>query len=104
METVSALKQDGATVALPSSMRSSPGETVKIHGRDLNLWYGTMHALREIRMEIRAHEITALIGPSGCGKSSFLRCLNRMNELIPGARLRGEVLLDAANIYARSVD
>jgi phosphate transport system ATP-binding protein len=104
METASALEDAGATAALPSSIPSSLGEAVKIEVRDLNLWYGAMHALRGIRMEILAHEITALIGPSGCGKSSFLRCLNRMNELIPGARLRGEVLLDGEDIYARYVD
>ena len=66
----------------------------KIVVRDLDLHYGTQHALQSVSIELFPHEITALIGPSGCGKSSFLRCLNRMNDLIPAARIRGSVLLD----------
>ena len=59
---------------------------------------------KNVNLNIREHQITALIGPSGCGKSTFLRTLNRMNDIIPGARIEGEVLLDKQNIYERSVD
>ena len=75
-----------------------------IEVKDLNLWYGTHHALHGVSMNIPAHEITALIGPSGCGKSTFLKTLNRMNDLVPGIRIEGEVNYGGENIYAPSVD
>jgi len=78
---------------------------------NLNLWYGDptgksegTHALKNICMEIREKEITALIGPSGCGKSTCLRTLNRMNDLIEGVRITGNILLDGENIYDPKVD
>ncbi|BAD39731.1 phosphate ABC transporter ATP-binding protein [Symbiobacterium thermophilum IAM 14863] len=70
----------------------------------MDLYYGSYRALRSISLEIPANRVTALIGPSGCGKSSFLRCLNRMNDLIPGARVEGTITLDGADIYAPGVD
>jgi phosphate transport system ATP-binding protein len=72
--------------------------------RALNLWYGRFHALRDITLDVPARRITALIGPSGCGKSSLLRCLNRMNDLIPEARIHGQVLFEGTDIYAPGVD
>jgi len=77
-------------------------ETFEING--LNLYYGDFQALRNIDLQIKRHEITALIGPSGCGKSTFLRTLNRMNDLIPIARVEGEVLYDGQNIYEKDYD
>ncbi|MBI4284415.1 MAG: phosphate ABC transporter ATP-binding protein [Chloroflexi bacterium] len=71
---------------------------------NLDLWYGNFQALRHISMVIPHRRITAIIGPSGCGKSSLLRCFNRMNDLIPGARVKGEVLFDGRNVYASDVD
>jgi phosphate transport system ATP-binding protein len=71
---------------------------------DLDFYYGTFRALHNIDMEIAERKITALIGPSGCGKSTFLRCLNRMNDTIPEARVEGNVFLDGGNIYAPEVD
>lgn len=82
---------------------SEPG-TVKIQVRDLNLYYGSFHALKGINLDIYANRITAVIGPSGCGKSTFLRCLNRMNDLIESVRVEGQVLLDGVNIYENTVD
>ncbi|MBM3151213.1 MAG: phosphate ABC transporter ATP-binding protein [Chloroflexi bacterium] len=67
--------------------------------RNLNFFYGPSKALSGIDMEIAARQVTALIGPSGCGKSTFLRCLNRMNDPIPGARVEGRVLLEGRDIY-----
>lgn len=72
--------------------------------RNLGLWYGTFQALRDISLSIRRNQITAIIGPSGCGKSSYLRCFNRMNELIPGARVEGQVLFHGQDMYAADVD
>jgi phosphate transport system ATP-binding protein len=68
--------------------------------RDLNFYYGPKLALSNITMEILPRKVTALIGPSGCGKSTFLRCLNRMNDPIPGARVDGQILLEGRDIYA----
>ena len=76
----------------------------KIIVRDLNFYYGLFKALSAVSIEIQAREITALIGPSGCGKSTFLRCLNRMNDTIPGVLVEGEILLDGENIYQDGMD
>ena len=70
----------------------------------VNLYYGHFCALREVSLEIPARSITALIGPSGCGKSSFLRLFNRMNDLIPGARVEGRVSMDGVDIYSPDID
>lgn len=72
---------------------------VRMQIKDLSLWYGQFQALKNIDMEIAENRITALIGPSGCGKSTLLRTLNRMNDIIDGVRISGDVLLDGKNIY-----
>jgi len=87
-----------------TEIKSMETPSVKVSIRDLNLYYGSHHALKNVTIDLGANQITALIGPSGCGKSSFLRCLNRMNDLIEGARVKGEVMLDGVNIYDRGVD
>ncbi len=71
---------------------------------DLSAFYGSFKAVSDVSMEIRANKVTALIGPSGCGKSTFIRCLNRMHEVIPGARAEGCVRLGGQDIYARNTD
>ncbi len=76
----------------------------KISVKNLNLYYGSFHALKNINMEIREKAITAMIGPSGCGKSTLLRVFNRMNDTIDGVRVDGEVLIDDQNIYESHVD
>ena len=76
----------------------------KFSVKNLDLFYGTKQALNRVSLKIPKGQVTALIGPSGCGKSSFLRCLNRMNDLNPIARVSGSVLLDGSNIYDSSVD
>lgn len=72
--------------------------------RDLNLWYGENHALKDINIAIPAQSITALIGPSGCGKSTFLKTLNRMNDLVAGVKISGEVRYNGSDIFDRAVD
>ncbi len=74
------------------------------HVQDLDFYYGSFKALIQINMDILPQKVTALIGPSGCGKSTFLRCLNRMNDTIPGTRMTGEILLEGQDIYAPEVD
>lgn len=76
----------------------------KISSRNLNLYYGENHALKDINMDLYENKITALIGPSGCGKSTYLKTLNRMNDLVPNVRIEGSVLLDGENIYDPQVD
>jgi len=76
----------------------------KIRTVNLSVWYGNLQAVKNITMDIYDRSITAIIGPSGCGKSSFLRALNRMVEIIDGAKVEGEVYLDGKNIYGPDVD
>ncbi|KWW97733.1 phosphate ABC transporter ATP-binding protein [Carbonactinospora thermoautotrophica] len=71
---------------------------------DLSVWYGDYQAVRDVTLQIGRCQITALIGPSGCGKSTVLRCFNRMNDLIPGARVDGKILFDGEDLYADYVD
>lgn len=78
--------------------------TYKFHVGHLDFYYGQFQALKDINIDVRQREITALIGPSGCGKSTFLRCLNRMNDTIPDTRMEGDVLLDGSDIYAEEID
>ena len=75
-----------------------------IETKNLNFWYGDFHALKDIDMEIEQNSVTAFIGPSGCGKSTYLCLFNRMNDLIAGTKLQGEVLIGGENIYDKSVD
>ena len=75
----------------------------KIEAKNVDFHYGDFHALKGISMDIPQNKVVAFIGPSGCGKSTFLRLFNRMNDLIPGARLSGEILIDGKNIYAPEV-
>ena len=76
----------------------------RIDVKDLNVYYGDFLAVEDVSINIEAKSVTAFIGPSGCGKSTFLRTLNRMHEVIPGARVEGEVLLDGDNLYGPGVD
>ncbi|WP_309070083.1 phosphate ABC transporter ATP-binding protein PstB [Arthrobacter sp.] len=76
----------------------------RIDVKDLNVYYSKFLAVEDVNISIEARSVTAFIGPSGCGKSTFLRTLNRMHEVIPGARVEGEVLLDGDNLYDSAVD
>ncbi|KYH31698.1 phosphate ABC transporter ATP-binding protein PstB [Neomoorella mulderi] len=71
---------------------------------DFSAWYGQTQAVKNVTLPVYASQVTAIIGPSGCGKSTFIRCLNRLHEVIPGTRTRGRVLLDGQNIYDDKVD
>ncbi len=76
----------------------------RIDVKDLDIYYGDFHAVADVSMSIAARSVTAFIGPSGCGKSTFLRTLNRMHEVIPGARVRGQVSIDGKDLYGSGVD
>ena len=101
----------GEAKGLPLETRGSftheavrPAEDPVVTVEGLNMYYGSFKALSDVSMNIRRHHVTALIGPSGCGKSTFIRSLNRMHEIVPGARVEGKVLLEGEDIYAPDVD
>lgn len=75
-----------------------------LRSEDINVWFGDRHVLKDVNLEFPENQVTALIGPSGCGKSTFIRTLNRMHELIPGAGLAGKVYLNDEDIYGANVD
>jgi phosphate transport system ATP-binding protein len=82
----------------------NPEAQTKIQVRNVNFYYGAKQALFDVSLPIREHQVTALIGPSGCGKTTFLRTLNRMNDLIPGTRTEGEAIFEGENIYSKATD
>ncbi len=88
--------------AVPAANRDGTGTIVAL--RNLNVHYGAFHAVSDVSFDVPANNITALIGPSGCGKSTVLRCINRMNDLIPTARVEGQILYHRADINAKQVD
>jgi phosphate transport system ATP-binding protein len=90
--------------AVSNEREMSQHNQVKLKTEQLNLYYGSFQALRDITLEVPEKTITAIIGPSGCGKSSLLRIFNRMNDLITNARVEGHVELDGISIYGESVD
>jgi phosphate transport system ATP-binding protein len=83
---------------------SGEGLTLGMKIQDLSAFYGSFNALTDVSIDIRANKVTALIGPSGCGKSTFIRCLNRLHEVVPGARAEGHVMLGEQDIYAKTSD
>ncbi|MDR6624664.1 phosphate transport system ATP-binding protein [Caulobacter segnis] len=90
--------------AVPPASAAAPVGEPKIKARDVKVFYGDKQALFDVNLDIPAKSVTAFIGPSGCGKSTFLRCINRMNDTIPSARVEGTIEIDGADVNARSVD
>lgn len=78
--------------------------TIKIEAKELNFWYGSKQALKDITLQCPSNKVTALIGPSGCGKSTFIRTLNRMNDVVLGTRVEGDITLDGESIFGPTVD
>lgn len=76
----------------------------KIEAKNVNFYYGQFHALKNISMSIASNEVVAFIGPSGCGKSTYLRLFNRMNDLVPGSRLEGNIEIDGKDIYGKDIN
>jgi len=95
---------ESPVVQPPDEVIIRPPGQIRLEARDLHMYYGAFHALKGISMAVPACQITALIGPSGCGKSSFLRWFNRMNDVIDGVRVEGEVLLDGEDIFRPTLD
>ena len=98
-----------ATSSRPQTAASNPMKvqaevTTKFSVRQLSAWFGAKQVLHGITLDVPARHVTAIIGPSGCGKSTFIRCLNRMHELVPTASIKGQVYLDGDDIYSEDVD
>ena len=97
----------GVEVSVPvvSARRGgADAHPIKVVNRNVNVWYGDKQALYDVSVDIPDRAVTAFIGPSGCGKSTFLRCINRMNDTIPIARVTGQIEIDGQDIYDRSLD
>ncbi len=96
------------TPAIDRDNRATVGqqfvEQPRMTCRQVNVYYGDKHAIKNVTLDIGANEVIAMIGPSGCGKSTFLRCLNRMNDTVDSCRVEGEIELDGEDIYDRSMD
>ena len=86
----------------PEGGKPSPRLTFEV--KNLSLWYGEKRAISDVTLNIASNAVTAIIGPSGCGKSTFIRCLNRMHELVPKTRMEGSVLLQGEDLYLNTVD
>lgn len=87
----------------PAAIMTNVANTA-IEAQNVDIFYGDFHAVRDVNLQIERRKITAMIGPSGCGKSTVLRCFNRMNDLIPSARIEGSIEFNGQNIYDRNVD
>ncbi len=86
-------------MTVPSATSDPVKPSHGIEAIKVNAWFGVKHVLKDIHMKIKPRQVTAIIGPSGCGKSTFIRCLNRLHEVVPGARMEGQILLDGADIW-----
>ena len=96
--------EEGYVSMDPSEYPPMSADEIAIDIRNVCLWYGTKQALFDVTMPVKKNSITALIGPSGCGKSTLLRSINRMNDLVDGCRIEGEMLFHGDNLYAPDVD
>jgi phosphate transport system ATP-binding protein len=103
MEMLEKEEEIGLAASLPLAP-APPAERVAVQARDLSVFYGNFQAVKDIDLACIANQITALIGPSGCGKSTVIRSFNRMTDLIPAARVEGQILFDDVDIYGTGVD
>jgi phosphate transport system ATP-binding protein len=103
MPSPTPISESSATPAPPETSPSAVA-TPAFEIKNLSIWYGQTPAIKNISMQIPARTVTAIIGPSGCGKSTFLRCLNRMHELVPRTRVEGEILFQGENLYRAGSD
>jgi phosphate transport system ATP-binding protein len=104
VEPVEAEEKRRSYVSAAGVRAATEAPSAIISTKDVNVYYGDYMAVRDVTFDVGRHEITALIGPSGCGKSTILRCYNRMNDLIPGARVEGSITYHGVDMYAKDVD
>jgi phosphate transport system ATP-binding protein len=102
------IKKEVSRVLVSRENRETVGEITiadpRMTCRDVNVWYGEKHAIKNVSLDIGRNEVLAMIGPSGCGKSTFIRCLNRMNDTIESCRITGQIALDGVEIYDKYID
>ncbi|MGH9694541.1 MAG: phosphate ABC transporter ATP-binding protein, partial [Bryobacteraceae bacterium] len=96
--------QSGPVLPTPTTAPVAPPTAPAFDVKDLSIWYGEKQAIKNVTIQIPAQTVTAIIGPSGCGKSTFLRCLNRMHELVPRTRVEGQILFHGEDLYRPEVD
>ena len=89
---------------IQSTREQQQQEVHKVSVRNLEAWFGTKQALKNINLDVKEKTVTAFIGPSGCGKTTLIRCLNRMHEMTSGAKAKGHVIIDGIDIYDRNID
>ena len=94
---------EGDTETRKTTIEESAGK-FKVRIENVNGWYGSKRAIKDVNLDVKEKSVTAFIGPSGCGKTTLLRCLNRMHEMTPGAHADGRVVLDGIDIYDKSID
>jgi phosphate transport system ATP-binding protein len=95
---------DARVMPSPQAALDVQRQGVKVNAENVNVYYGEKHALKNVTVDIRERGVTSFIGPSGCGKTTFLRCINRMNDTIPIAKVTGRIVIDGTNIYDRRID
>jgi len=103
-DILSAKKIISDTAETTRRTREEPQRRSKVSIKGVNAWFGSKQALKNINLEIEENTATAFMGPSGCGKTTLIRCLNRMHEMTPGAKAKGQVILDGIDIYDKSID
>jgi phosphate transport system ATP-binding protein len=103
-DNLSAKKIISDTAETTRRTREQPQRRSKVSIKGVNAWFGSKQALKNINLEIEENTATAFMGPSGCGKTTLIRCLNRMHEMTPGAKAKGQVILDGIDIYDKSID
>jgi phosphate transport system ATP-binding protein len=103
-DILSAKKIISDTAETTRHTREEPQRRSKVSIKGVNAWFGSKQALKNINLEIEENTATAFMGPSGCGKTTLIRCLNRMHEMTPGAKAKGQVILDGIDIYDKSID
>jgi phosphate transport system ATP-binding protein len=92
------------SAALPPARPTAAPTNPKVEVKDLDVYFRANHAIRHVSLSVQPQTVLAVIGPSGCGKSTFIRALNRMHDLVPGARVEGKVYVDGKDLYARGID
>ena len=100
----SPLKEISVSTVETTKRIDEPPRRSKVSIKGINAWFGSKQALKNINLEIEENAATAFMGPSGCGKTTLIRCLNRMHEMTPGAKAKGQVILDGIDIYDKSID
>jgi phosphate transport system ATP-binding protein len=98
------IKDDKAIDRQTQSKQERQKQVHKVSIKNLEAWFGTKQALKNINLDVKENTVTAFIGPSGCGKTTLIRCLNRMHEMNPGAKAKGQVIIDGIDIYDRNID